>query len=325
MPETAAFKDTHFERRRQIAETLVKHGFGALLGGLELRAHKNGAGPPSQSLAAPQHVRIALEELGTTYIKLGQFFSTRADIVPPDYLAELAKLQDDAPAFDTSAAVEVVESELGRPLGEIFVRFDRQPLAAASIGQVHAAQLADGTEVIVKVRRPGVVELVEKDLEILHNLAAAACRRWEFARQNGIGQSIEVFLLERNHERGKTIAHLLIQRACHSEIDQSERAVRLDEEVPRMKVAVKEPVLENHLEDRLRAAFREDVATDNERVRLCEVADPDAVNAFLGQHLRSGQLPEAGWRAASVTSMPRKSPLSSWTNWPQPSTLASLQ
>lgn len=187
MPQNASPKESHFERRRTIAEVLARHGFGALLSGLGLhrfsRPQKDGAGLPSGSLAPPQHVRAALEELGTTFIKLGQLLSTRADLVPPEYLAELAKLQDDAPPIDPAEAIHVIESELGQPVDSIFLRFDRPPLAAASIGQVHAAELHDGTEVIVKVRRPGVVELVEKDLEILHNLAASANRRWEFARR----------------------------------------------------------------------------------------------------------------------------------------------
>jgi len=124
---------------------------------------------------------MALEELGATFIKLGQILSTRADLLPPEYQAELAKLQDAAPPVPWPAIRDTVTAELGGPLEAAFAAFDPTPLAAASIGQAHAAVLPDGTEVVVKVRRPGVVEQVEEDLEILQNLAAAAARRWELA------------------------------------------------------------------------------------------------------------------------------------------------
>jgi ubiquinone biosynthesis protein len=124
---------------------------------------------------------MALEELGTTFIKLGQIISTRADLLSPDYQAELSRLQDQAPPVPSAEIEAVITAELGAHLDVLFAHFDREPLAAASIGQAHAATLPNGTEVVVKVRRPGVVEQVEEDLEILRNLAAAAARHWEAA------------------------------------------------------------------------------------------------------------------------------------------------
>ncbi|HQR32555.1 MAG TPA: AarF/UbiB family protein [Blastocatellia bacterium] len=194
-------KDTHLSRYRQIAETLAKHGFGFLLSllGLDrfLPIHRESFGETSnnQSLTPPQHIRLAMEELGPAFIKLGQLLSTRPDLLPPEYLLELAKLQDDAPPFDTDLAIEVIESELNQSVKEVFANFDRQPLAAASIGQVHAARLLDGSDVIVKVRRPNVVEQIEEDLEILHNLAAAANRRWEFAKRYDLLGLMQEFAL----------------------------------------------------------------------------------------------------------------------------------
>jgi ubiquinone biosynthesis protein len=126
---------------------------------------------------------MALEELGTTFIKLGQILSTRSDLLPPEYQAELARLQDAAPPVAPDLVRETVVAELGQPLETAFASFDLTPLAAASIGQAHAATLLDGTEVVVKVRRPGVVEQVEEDLEILQNLAVRASRHWELADQ----------------------------------------------------------------------------------------------------------------------------------------------
>jgi ubiquinone biosynthesis protein len=174
-------------RYRQIAETLARHGLGYLVGVLGLERfipfHRGLLGHPRRALpyTRPEHLRLAFEDLGTTFIKLGQILSARADLVPPDYQVELAKLQDAAPAVPTEEIQEVIVSELGGPIAELFATFDPVPLAAASIGQAHAATLHDGTEVVVKVRRPGVVELVEADLEILQDLATSANQRWELA------------------------------------------------------------------------------------------------------------------------------------------------
>jgi ubiquinone biosynthesis protein len=126
---------------------------------------------------------MALEELGATFIKLGQILSTRADLLPIDYRVELAKLQDGAPFVPSEQISETIEAELGRPVQALFAAFDPAPLAAASIGQAHAATLHCGTQVVVKVRRPGVVEQVEEDLQILQELAAAAARRWDLAER----------------------------------------------------------------------------------------------------------------------------------------------
>ena len=201
MPLLISAKDAHIHRYRQIAETLARHGFGFLLSflGLErfLPFHRELLGESSgnQLLTPPQHIRLALEELGATFIKLGQLLSTRPDLLPPEYLLEFARLQDAAPPFDSDLAIQIIESEFGQPVEQLFAQFNRQPLAAASIGQVHAAQLADGTEIIVKVRRPNVVEQVEEDLEILQNAAAAINRRWEFAKRYDLLGLVQEFAL----------------------------------------------------------------------------------------------------------------------------------
>ena len=123
-----------------------------------------------------ERLRLALEQLGPVFVKFGQAISTRRDLLPPDIADELVKLQDRVPPFDGNTARELIESALGRPVGEIFRSFDATPLAAASIAQVHAAVLPDGREVIVKVLRPGMRELIQRDLEVLHALAAIAVR-----------------------------------------------------------------------------------------------------------------------------------------------------
>ncbi len=161
------------KRTRQIARVLAGHGLESLadMAGLRrflprLRARARGVAPLTQ----PQRFRMALGELGATFIKLGQMLSTRADLLPPDLVAELSKLQDAAPPVPFPDIERVVSEEM-RTLGvEPFLSFERSPIASASIGQVHAAVLLDGTPVVVKVRRPGVVEQVERDLEILRGI-----------------------------------------------------------------------------------------------------------------------------------------------------------
>jgi ubiquinone biosynthesis protein len=177
---------SHARRYREITNVLTRHGLGFLSGALGfhrllpvdgLMFWRRG----TQPITRPEHVRMAFEELGCTFVKLGQILSTRADLLPPSYQLELSKLQDTGPALKDTVVREIISTELGRPLEEVFSSFDSVPLACASIGQVHAATLLDGTEVAIKIRRPGIVEEIELDLEILEDLAAAAKRRWQLA------------------------------------------------------------------------------------------------------------------------------------------------
>ncbi len=187
-------KDLHLTRSREIASVLIGHGWDYLLHNSERgKVKPKHRLPHRPALTRPEHLRSALEELGTTFIKLGQILSTRADLLPPDYLAELSKLQDSAPAVPFEAIREAIVKELGRPLEQVFLKFDPKPLAAASIGQAHAATLTDGTEVVVKIRRPGVVEQVDEDLKILKELADAVTGRLEFADRYDIPGIVEEF------------------------------------------------------------------------------------------------------------------------------------
>ena len=196
-----ARRPAHTERYRQIAGALARHGLGYLVGvfGLErfLPFHRGLLGHPrrDEPYTRPEHVRMALEDMGATFVKLGQILSTRADLMPPDYQAELAKLQDRAKPLAGGEAEEVVARELGGPMKSPFASFDAAPLASASIGQAHNATLTDGTAVVVKVRRPGVVEQIEEDLDILQSMAAAASRRWELAERYDLVGLAEEFAL----------------------------------------------------------------------------------------------------------------------------------
>ena len=193
----------HADRYRQIAGALARHGLGYLVGvfGLErfLPFHRGLLGHPrrDEPYTKPEHVRMALEDMGATFVKLGQILSTRADLLPPGYQSELAKLQDRVKPLPAGAVEEVIARELGRPMKSPFASFDPAPLASASIGEAHVAVLADGTEVVVKVRRPGVVDQVEEDLDILQSMAGAASRRWEVAESYdlvGLAQEFAITL-----------------------------------------------------------------------------------------------------------------------------------
>ncbi|RXZ46077.1 AarF/ABC1/UbiB kinase family protein [Agromyces binzhouensis] len=179
----------HRARYREIATVLRRHSFGFLAGlvGAGRRTPFRRASPdaaPDGIVGPPEHLRLALEELGPTFIKFGQLLSTRSDLVPPAYADELAKLQDAAPPVPVEQVRAVIRSELGADADEMFASFEDQPLASASIGQAHAAVLDDGTEVVVKVRRPGAVAQVQQDLEIMRNLADRASRTWSLARDH---------------------------------------------------------------------------------------------------------------------------------------------
>jgi len=141
--------------------------------------------PRRRDRSAPlgERIRLALEELGPIFVKFGQAISTRRDLLPPDIADELAKLQDAVPPFPAEEAIAIIDGAYGEPVDSVFARFDTEPLAAASIAQVHTAQLKAGTEVIVKVLRPGVLEQIERDLDVLRMLAGLADRYWEHGKR----------------------------------------------------------------------------------------------------------------------------------------------
>jgi ubiquinone biosynthesis protein len=161
-------------RLRRIAEILIKNGLGVLLEQFGLNRllapqRPRAVRPDARAarLTMPERLRRTLEELGPTYVKLGQLFSTRPDIVPAPYLIELGKLLDSVPPFPAEIAVQQIELELGQPIKALFASFDPEPLAAASIGQVHRATLLDGQPVVVKVQRPGIRQVIESDFGLL--------------------------------------------------------------------------------------------------------------------------------------------------------------
>ncbi|SDC40885.1 ABC1 kinase family protein [Shouchella lonarensis] len=175
----------YLSRYQDILSALYHYGFGHIVRDLGLlekarirkKKHKNA----DHSMA--KRIRLLLEELGPTFIKLGQLASTRKDLFPAHILAELAELQDNVAPFPFAEAKAIVEQELGAPLTSLFQSFSEEVLAAASIGQVHRATLLTGEETIVKVRRPQIERLIETDLAILSDLISVAEEKIEWVRR----------------------------------------------------------------------------------------------------------------------------------------------
>lgn len=164
-------------RVRDISKVLVRHGFGEIATRLGLR-RKAPDDPSSETRVTGSigvRIRNVLEDLGPSFVKLGQIASTRSDVLPPEVVSELKKLLDDVPPVPAAAIRQRIESSLGAPVGELYESFDDLPLAAASVAQVHRATLRtpEGlAQVVVKVQRPGIAETIASDLDLLHTFAA---------------------------------------------------------------------------------------------------------------------------------------------------------
>jgi ubiquinone biosynthesis protein len=191
----------HISRSRQILGVIFTFGLGDFLDnrvvdqflefGLSVISRKR-AGNIRRSTRA-ERLRMALEELGPTFVKLGQALSARSDLLPEEYIRELGKLQDSAPSFPLEEVREIIRAETGEYPEEIFERFDDRPIAAASIAQVHRARLRDNGEVVVKVQRPGIRAVIEVDLEIMRQLVRMNERHLEAMGINRPGLIVEEF------------------------------------------------------------------------------------------------------------------------------------
>ncbi|MBL7075294.1 2-polyprenylphenol 6-hydroxylase [candidate division KSB1 bacterium] len=175
----------HLKRYRQILMILVKYGFDDVINRLKIEYYiKLGKKViprlkerDLEKVTRAQRVRLAFEELGPTFVKLGQMLSVRPDLIPEDFINEFKKLQDEVPPFPVQQAREVIQAQLGAPVEQLFDSFVEEPLAAASIAQVHRAVIENGEQVVVKIQRPNIQKVIETDLSILFDLAVLVERR----------------------------------------------------------------------------------------------------------------------------------------------------
>ena len=182
-------KKGHFARYRQMVMVLVKYRLEEVLRYIGLQKYLTFLwllrGNPFRKMiyTKPERMRMEIEELGTSFVKLGQILSTRADLLPPAYTKELSKLQSSLKPLPVEVMKKVISDELGHSTDEVFNSFEPKPIGVASIGQVYACTQIDGTEVVVKVQKPGVPELVAEDMYILGRAAVSATKSWKGAQQ----------------------------------------------------------------------------------------------------------------------------------------------
>ncbi|HUG10524.1 MAG TPA: AarF/UbiB family protein [Opitutaceae bacterium] len=214
----------HLQRYRQIAALLWKYGRSDLATqmsaddgfGLNEAPPANGepateAAPPAEGQASPEQLAADLEGMGPTYVKLGQVLAGRPDLLPDTYLKALARLQDNVKPFPYAEVEATVMAELGVRISKAFSRFDVEPMAAASLGQVHRAALRDGRAVVVKVQRPNIREQIAKDFEVLEQIAGFFDRHTEMGRRNRFLVILEEFRQTIQHELNYELeAHNLV-------------------------------------------------------------------------------------------------------------------
>ncbi len=186
-------------RLREIAEVLLRNGLGFLAEQLDLTRfvprwkQRTAVDTRAEQRSVPERVRLTIEQLGPTFIKLGQILSTRPDLLPPDYIDELSKLLDTAPPVPSEEILAELEQELGASPTQLFKHFELEPIASASIGQAHRAVLHNGESVIVKVQRPGIQRIVEADLDLLARQARFLENRLALAREYRIAALVDEF------------------------------------------------------------------------------------------------------------------------------------
>ena len=214
----------NLNRYRQILAVMLKYGFDDILEllkidqyieiGLQMLSSKRG--DRLKRLSRARRVRLAIEELGPTYIKMGQILSTRPDLVPVDFIKELSYLQDKVPSFSFDDVRQIIQKEMSQPIEALFDRFDPEPLASASIGQVHRACLKDGEDVAVKIQRPGIHKIVEVDLEIMLHLAILAERHIEELAFHRPVKIVEEFARSIEKEMDYTLEATSMERVARS-------------------------------------------------------------------------------------------------------------
>ena len=193
----------HLSRYKDIARLLWKYGRSDLVKQMaidEELAAENKQEPTAAGETPPEQLADDLEALGPTFVKLGQVLSSRPDLLPAPYLKALARLQDKVKRFPYEEVEQIVETELGARMSNAFSRFDRDPIASASLGQVHAAALRDGREVVVKVQRPNAPQQVAEDFEVLAEIAGFLDKHTDFGRRHRLSAALEELRITIMHE-----------------------------------------------------------------------------------------------------------------------------
>jgi len=186
----------HLQRYKQIAKLLWKYGRSDLvsqMGDDAMDPADREVKPPTDGEATPEQLADDLEAMGPTYVKLGQVLAGRPDLIPPAYAKALSRLQDKVKPFPYAEVEAIVEAELKVRISKAFQRFDEVPIAAASLGQVHAAALRDGRDVVVKVQRPEIAKQIEEDFEVLAQIADFVEKHSDFGKRHRLVETLDEF------------------------------------------------------------------------------------------------------------------------------------
>ncbi|MFO7496410.1 MAG: AarF/UbiB family protein [Desulfobacterales bacterium] len=272
-----------FRRLGVIARVLVKHGFGVVADRLTSRrkSRSDAESLGSSGFHAPRRIRMVLEELGPSFIKLGQLMSTRADIFPPEYVEEFKKLQDQVPPVAFAEIKQLLEAELRQPLAALFAEFSTESIAAASVAQVYAARLFSGARVAVKVVRPGVTKKIREDIQLMHTLAAKLEKNFELGRILGATNIVQEF-----------------ERTIYNELDMFREAGNVEKFAANFQyvedICVPEVYWELTTQSVLVMTFVEGVKVDEVAAIRAAGIDPREI-ALIGLRSLSRQLMEFGF------------------------------
>lgn len=293
IPTLLAMRD--ISRMREIITVMTKYGLGGFLQRIKLsygNADESASG--SRYMSTPRRFRMAFEELGPTFVKLGQILSTRVDIFDAEWIEEFEKLQSNVAPIPVASIDELIESYLGRPMGEVFRSFDSVPVGSASIAQVHKAVLSDGETVAVKIKRPDIEPVIQADLRILTHLAGLIESEIPEVRRYQPVQMVQYFARSLAKETDLSVELRYMQRFGQTfDSDPSVRIPRVYPDISNRQILVQEHIGDTLLKDirieTLDAPMRTQLAariTDTLFTMILQQgffhADPHPGNIFIG-------------------------------------------
>lgn len=293
IPTLLAMRD--ISRMREIITVMTKYGLGGFLQRIKLSygsADESASG--SRYMSTPRRFRMAFEELGPTFVKLGQILSTRVDIFDAEWIEEFEKLQSNVAPIPVASIDELIESYLGRPMGEVFRSFDSVPVGSASIAQVHKAVLSDGETVAVKIKRPDIEPVIQADLRILTHLAGLIESEIPEVRRYQPAQMVQYFARSLAKETDLSVELRYMQRFGQTfDSDPFVRIPRVYPDISNRQILVQEHIGDTLLKDirieTLDAPMRTQLAariTDTLFTMILQQgffhADPHPGNIFIG-------------------------------------------